>query len=193
MQAVAVHKIKIRQDMVLGFLARNQLVASSRRPPMHVKVRKPCKSLPTAMVGTRSRGSRRRLSDNDIRCSASERRWFPARPAQHVHRRRNNGKGQIQSAFASAHGRNGERRGETCNACNAGRARAYRPSEALHSKRSSDVLPRIARERVPTLPTLRKRVEMCHAGSRGAGPYHWDRPYTYVDAHGRPPDVIFAG
>ena len=41
----------------------------------------------------RSRASRRRLSDHDIRCSASDRRWFPARPAQHVHRRRNNGKG----------------------------------------------------------------------------------------------------
>jgi hypothetical protein len=113
---------------------------------MRVNVRKPCKSLPTAMVGTRSRGSRRRLSDNDIRCSASDRRWFPARPAQHVHRRRNNGKGQIRSALASAHGRNGERRGETCNA---GRAGAYRPSEALHPTRSSDVLPRIARERGP--------------------------------------------
>ena len=83
---------------------------------MRVNIRRPCKSLPTAMVGTRSRGSRRRLSDHDIRCSASDRRWFPARPAQHVHRRRNNAKGPIQSALASAHGRNGERRGETCNA-----------------------------------------------------------------------------
>src|SRR5271166_1756138 len=33
-------------------------------------------------------------------------------------------------------------------------------------------------ERVPTVPTLRKRVEMCHAGSRGTRPHHWDRPYT---------------
>src|SRR5208283_476800 len=32
--------------------------------------------------------------------------------------------------------------------CNAGRAGAHRPSEALHPTRSSDVLPRIARERV---------------------------------------------
>src|SRR5271166_1503074 len=46
-----------------------------------------------AEVGTRSRASRSRLSDNDIRCSASDGRWFRARPAQHVHRRRNNGKG----------------------------------------------------------------------------------------------------
>ena len=68
------------------------------------------------VVGTHSRRSRRRLSDNDVRCHASDRRWFRARPAQHVHRRRNNGKGQIQSALASAHGRNGERRGETRNA-----------------------------------------------------------------------------
>ncbi len=57
------------------------------------------------MVGTRSRASRRRLSDHDLRCSASDRRWFPARPAQHVHRRGNNGKGRRQSALASAHGR----------------------------------------------------------------------------------------
>ena len=88
-----------------------------------------------------------RLSDNDIRCSAFDRRWFPARPAQHVHRRRNNGESRIQSALASAHGRNGKRRVETCNA---GRAGAHRLWEALHSTRSSDVLPRIARERVPT-------------------------------------------
>ena len=71
------------------------------------------------LVGTRSRASRRRLSDNDIRCSASDRRWFPARPAQHVHRRRNNGKGRIQ---------NDKWRVETCNA---GRAGAHRPSKAL--------------------------------------------------------------
>ena len=101
----------------------------------------------------RSRASRRRLSDNDIRCSASDRRWFPARPAQHVHRRRNNGKGRIPSALASAHGRNGKRRVETCSA---GRAGAHRPSEALHPTRSSDVLPRIARERVPTVPHVAK-------------------------------------
>src|SRR5271157_6312900 len=34
--------------------------------------------------------------------------------------------------------------------CNAGRAGVHRPSEALHPTRSSDVLSRIARERVPT-------------------------------------------
>ena len=117
------------------------------------------------MVGTRSRASRRRLSDNDIRCSASDRRWFPARPAEHVHRRRNNGKDRIQSVLASARGRNVKRRVETCNA---GRAGAHRPSEALHPTRSSDVLPRIARERVPPCRTLRKRVEMRIAGSRGS-------------------------
>ena len=68
------------------------------------------------MVGTRSRASRRRLSDNDIRCSASERRWFPARPAEHVHRRCNNGKDRIQSVLARARGRNVKRRVETCDA-----------------------------------------------------------------------------
>ena len=49
-------------------------------------------------VGMRSRASRRRLSDNDIRCSASDRRWFPARPAQLVHRRCNHGKGRNKTA-----------------------------------------------------------------------------------------------
>src|SRR5271165_4855887 len=39
-----------------------------------------------------------------------------------------------------------QRRVETCNA---GRAGAHRPSEALHPTRSLDLLPRIARERRP--------------------------------------------
>jgi len=50
-------------------------------------------------------------------------------------------------------GGNSKRRVETCNA---GRAGAHRPSEALHPTRSSDVLPRIARERVPTVPHVAK-------------------------------------
>ena len=111
------------------------------------------------MVRTRSRASRRRLSDRDIRCSASDRRWFPARPAEHVHTRRNNGKDRIQSVLASARGRNVKRRVETCNA---GRAGAHRPSEALHPTRSSDVLPRIARERVPTVPHVAKTRRNAH-------------------------------
>ncbi len=40
--------------------------------------------------------------------------------------------------------------------CNAGRAGAHRPSEALHPTRSSDVLPRIERARVPTTPHVAK-------------------------------------
>ena len=118
----------------------------------------------------RSRASRRRLSDNDIRCSASDRRWFPARPAQHVHRRRNHGKGRIPSALAGAHGRNGKRRVETWSA---GRAGVHRPSEALHPTRSSEVLPRIARERVPTVPHVAKTRRMGHAGS--AADAHFER------------------
>ena len=55
--------------------------------------------------------------------------------------------------LASAHGRNGKRRVETFRA---GRAGAHRPSEALHPTRSSDVLPRLARERVPTVPLVAK-------------------------------------
>ena len=96
--------------------AKRRVETCNAHPRQHKEAVQTCKSLPTAMVGTRSRGSRRRLSDNDIQCSGSDRRWFPARPAHHVHRRRNNGKGPIPSALASAHGRNGERRGETCNA-----------------------------------------------------------------------------
>src|SRR5271166_68395 len=46
-----------------------------------------------------------------------------------------------------------QRRVETCNA---GRAGAHRPSEALHPTRSSGELPRIARERVPTVPHVAK-------------------------------------
>ncbi len=111
----------------------------------------------------RSRASRRRLSDNDIRCSASDRQWFPARPAPHVHRRRHHGKCRIPSAPASAHGRNGKRRVETSNA---GRAGAHRPSEALHPTRSSDVLPRIARERVPTVPHVAKTRRKCATPDR---------------------------
>jgi hypothetical protein len=40
--------------------------------------------------------------------------------------------------------------------CNAGRAGAHLPSEALHPTRSSHALPRIARERVPTVPHVAK-------------------------------------
>src|SRR5271157_1578633 len=46
-----------------------------------------------------------------------------------------------------------QRRVETCNARRAG---AHRPSEALHPTRSSGELPRIARERVPTVPHVAK-------------------------------------
>ena len=45
---------------------------------------------------------------------------------------------------------------ETCNALR--RAGAHRPSEALHPARSSDVLPRITRERVPTVPFGYRRI-----------------------------------
>ena len=51
----------------------------------------------------RSRASRRRLSNNDIGCSASDRRWFPARPAQHVHRRGNKPARRDRSNIAVAH------------------------------------------------------------------------------------------
>ena len=49
------------------------------------------------------------------------------------------------------------------------RQRFLREARAAAALRHSIIgrLPRIARERVPTVPTLRKRVEMCHAGSRG--------------------------
>ena len=66
--------------------------------------------------------------------------------------------------------------------CNAGRAGAHRPSEALHPTRSSDVLPRIARERVPTVPHVAK--------TRRNVPRRSARPLPHVakarrDAHRR--------
>ena len=140
------------------------------------------------MVGTRSRASRRRLSDRDIRCSASDRRWFPARPAEHVHTRRNNGKDRIQSVLASARGRNVKRRVETCNA---GRAGAHRPSEALHPTRSSDVLPRIARERVPTVPHVAKTRRNAHRRIAGARPYRAERQ-NQKDRHSPGPSCHIA-
>jgi hypothetical protein len=45
--------------------------------------------------------------------------------------------------------------------CNAGRAEVHRPSEALHPTRSSDVLPRIARKRVPIVPRVAKNASKC--------------------------------
>ena len=75
--------------------------------------------------GTRSRGIRGSTSDDRVGCSASDRRWFPARPAQHIHRRRNNGKGRIPSTLASAHGRNGKGRVEAYSAGRTG-AHPYR-------------------------------------------------------------------
>ena len=64
--------------------------------------------------------------------------------------------------------------------CNAGRAGAHRPSEALHPTRPSDVLTRIARERVPCLletcykdaPDSRESAPLprfSRPGKRGAG------------------------
>ena len=50
-----------------------------------------------------------------------------------------------------------------------GSAGAHRRSEALHPTRSSDVLPRIARERVPTVPHVAK--------TRRNGPRRIARPY----------------
>ena len=81
-------------------LAPNWSAGKARRgagadtlPGWHTKERDPLLHGRDALP----RAIRRRLSDNDIRCSASDRGWFPARPAQHVHRRRNNGKGRIQN------------------------------------------------------------------------------------------------
>ena len=125
----------------------------------------------------RSRASRRRLSDNDIRCSASDRRWFPARPAQHVHRRRNNGKGRIQSALASAHGRNGKdaSRHATPDAPeridHRRRCTRHDHRTCCRGSRGSASLP---------CHTLRRRVEMCHAGSRGSA--SWSASLRFATA-----------
>ena len=66
---------------------------------------------------------------------------------------------------------------ETCDACNAGRAGAHRPSEALHATRSSDVLTRIAWERVPTAPQVPKRVDRGPARAAAARQMAPDRSY----------------
>ena len=114
----------------------------------------------------RSRASRPRLSDNDIRCSASDRRWFPARPAQHVHRRRNNGKGQY-----NRHSR--ARMAETAKDASrhATPATPDAPERIDHRRRCTRHDHRTCcrgSRGSASLPchTLRKRVEMCHAGSR---------------------------
>ena len=66
--------------------------------------------------------------------------------------------------------------------CNAGRAGAHRASEALHPTRSSDVLPRIARERVPreenglTLHPIKTRlVDASRVGGFDFLGYHFER------------------
>ncbi len=51
--------------------------------------------------------------------------------------------------------------------CNAGRAGVRRPSEALHPTRSSDVLPRISQERVPT---SRNGIGLIKSSNPGAAP-----------------------
>ena len=115
---------------------------------------------------TRSSARRRRLSDNYIRCSASDRRWFPARPAQHVHRRRNYGKGRIQSALASA------RVAETLKDA----SRRATPDAPEHIDRRRRCTRHDHRtccrgsRGSASLPchTLRKRVEMRLAGSRSS-------------------------
>ena len=101
----------------------------------------------------RSRASRRRLSDNDIRCSASDRRWFPARPAQHVHRRRNNGKGRIPSTLASAQGRNGKRRVETFQ------RRTRRSASTIGGVAPDSIIGRAAADRAGARPYRATRCE----------------------------------
>ena len=50
-------------------------------------------------------------------------------------------------------------------------AGAHRPSEALHPTRSSDLLPRIARERVPTVPHVAKTRRNVPPPDRTDGPF----------------------
>src|ERR1700693_327535 len=59
------------------------------------------------------------------------------------------------------------RRVETSSA---GRAGAHRPSEALHPTRSSDVLPRLGRERVPTGQDVAKTRRKCATPDRADKP-----------------------
>ena len=117
---------------------------------------------------TRSRASRRKLSDNSIRCSAFDRGWFPAHPAQHVHRRRNNRQGRIPS-----HSR--ARVAETAKDASR-HATPDAPERIDHRRRCTrndhrTVLVRIARERVPTAPHIAKTRRNTHR--RIARPCHF--------------------
>ncbi len=105
------------------------------------------------LVGTCSRAIRRRLSDNDIRCGGSDRRWFPARPALHVHRRRNNGKGPIQNDKMA--GRDVQRRTRRSASTIQSAARNTAVGRLTAAPRGSASLP---------APQVRKRFETCNAG-----------------------------
>ena len=111
-----------------------------------------------------SRASRRRWSDNDIRCRASDRRWFPARPAQHVQRRRNNGKGRIQSAIASAHARDGKRRVGTCNM----QRRTRRSASTLVGAAPDTIIGRAAAGRAGARPYQSERHRLIKCQIQGA-------------------------
>ena len=117
-------------------------------------------------VGTLSRASLRRLSDNDIRCRASDRRWFPARPAQHVQRRRYNGKGRIQSAIASAHARDGKRRVGTCNM----QRRTRRSASTLVGAAPETIIGRAAADRAGARPYQSQRHRLIKSSNPGGAP-----------------------
>jgi hypothetical protein len=136
------------------------------------------------MVGTRSRAIRRRLSDHDIRCSASDRRWFPARPAQHVHGRRNEGKGQI-------HRHSRARMAETAKD-GARHATQDAPERIDHRRRCTRHDHRTCcrgSRGSASLPCPRcENASKCATPDRaGARPLGIDL-IPYVDACGRPPD-----
>src|SRR5271165_2117417 len=117
-----------------------------------------------AEVGTRSRASRGRLSNNDIRWSASDRRWFPARPAQHVHRRRNNGKGPNTIGTRQ---RAWQKRQKTRRDM---QRRTRRSASTIRGAAPDTIIGRAAADRAGARPYRATRCEnaskMCHAGSR---------------------------
>jgi hypothetical protein len=111
----------------------------------------------------RSRASRRRLSDNDIRCRASDRRWFPAL------RRSTFTEGAIMER-AEYHRHSRARMAETAKDPSR-RATPDAPERIDDRRRCTRLDHRTCcrgSRGSASLPchTLRKRVEMCHAGSR---------------------------
>ena len=132
--------------------------------------------------GTRSRASRRRLSDNDIRWSNSDRRWFPARPARHVHRRRNNGKGRYAGHSRAGMAETAKGGIETCNAV---KRRTRRSTSTMGCAAPDTIIGRAAADRAgarPYVPHVAKMRRSRPRASRRRDARCKKRPAQHVHA-----------